>query len=219
MLLPLKYKMDRYSLEKMFTAFVSSTMYYGVEVWGGSYDSHLLKLEQLIVDGMRLVTGATARSNISKLFRETCWSSFGEKRDEAMLIMMFKVKNNLAPNYLTELLPPENRDQNRYNLRNSNNVKIPLHRGETIIRSFIPTAIKLWNRLELDTRNSKTLTTFKTKLKSDRSIPNVNFYYGQRWPSILHSRLRIGCSSLTNKENETILDFIHEYIIESNRFN
>ena len=28
-----------------------------------------------------------------------------------------------------------------------------------------------------------------------------------------------GCSSLTNKENETILDFVHEYIIESNRFN
>ena len=80
MLLPLKYKMDRYSLEKMFTAFVSSTMNYGVEVWGGSYDSHLLKLEQLIVDGMRLVTGATARLNISKLFRETCWSSFGEKK-------------------------------------------------------------------------------------------------------------------------------------------
>ena len=65
MLLPLKYKLDRYSLEKMFLSFVYSTMYYGVEVWGGSFDSHLLKLEQLIVDGMRLITGATSRSNIS----------------------------------------------------------------------------------------------------------------------------------------------------------
>ena len=39
MLMPLKYKLDRKSLEVMFMSFVSSSMYYAVEVWGGSYDS------------------------------------------------------------------------------------------------------------------------------------------------------------------------------------
>ena len=34
MLSPLKYKLDRRSLELIFTSFVSSAMYYGIEVWG-----------------------------------------------------------------------------------------------------------------------------------------------------------------------------------------
>ena len=71
MLLPFKFKLDRKALEVMFASFVSSTMIYEVEVWGGSFDSHLLKLEQKIVDGMRLVTGATARSNYANLYKET----------------------------------------------------------------------------------------------------------------------------------------------------
>ena len=59
-------------------------MYYAVEEWGGSYDSHLLKLEQIVVDGMRLVTGATARSNIVRLYDDTNWQSFSQHRDNTM---------------------------------------------------------------------------------------------------------------------------------------
>ena len=67
----------------MFTSFVASTMFYGIEIWGGSFDSHLLKLEQIIVDGMRLVTGATATSNIANLYADTSWQTFSERRDYA----------------------------------------------------------------------------------------------------------------------------------------
>ena len=45
MLIPLKFKLDRMSLEVMFMSFVSSSMYYAVEVWRGTYDSYLLRLE------------------------------------------------------------------------------------------------------------------------------------------------------------------------------
>ena len=68
MITPLKYKLDRKSIEVMFQSFVVSSTYYGVEIWGGSFDSHLLKLEQVIMDGMCLVIGATARSNIALLY-------------------------------------------------------------------------------------------------------------------------------------------------------
>ena len=195
MLQPLKYKLDRKSLDIMFHSFVSSSMYYAVEVWGGSYDSHLLKLEQIVVDGMRLVTGATARSNIVRLYDDTNWQSFSQHRDNTMLKMLFKMKNQLAPNYLNELLPDENQQYNEYNLRNGKNLKLPITKRESLKRSFIPTAITLWNSTPINIRQSSSLTEFKTRLRN-ADLTKIHYFYGKRWPAILHARLRIGCSKL-----------------------
>ena len=196
MLMPLKFKLDRRSLEIMFSSFVASTMNYGIEVWGGSFDSHLLKLEQIIVDGMRLISGATAKSNIANLYEETSWKSFSTRRDNAACIMMFKMKNNMVPNYLAELLPLENKQLTVHNLRNKRNLKMPLIKTEVLKRSFIPTAVTLWNKLSFEVREANTLSIFRSKLKNMFKIPNVLYYYGKRWPSIMHARLRIGCSKL-----------------------
>ena len=193
MLTPLKYKLDRKSIEIMFQSFVASSMYYGIEIWGGSFDSHLLKLEQVIVDGMRLVTGATARSNIALLFTDTAWDSFATRRDIAMYKMMYKIKNRMVPDYLSEILP---HGIANYNLRNNMDIRIPSTNCETLRRSFIPTGVKMWNNLPLDTRESVSLESFKLKLHKSLKFANVSYYYGQRWPSILHARLRIGCSKL-----------------------
>ena len=66
-----------------------------------------LKIEQIVVDGMRLVTGATKRSNIVKLYEDTGWQSLNEHRDQTMIIMLYKIKKIFAPNYLRDLLPPK----------------------------------------------------------------------------------------------------------------
>ena len=196
MMLPLKFKLNRKTLEIMFTSFVASTMFYGIEIWGGSFDSHLLKLEQIIVDGMRLVTGATARSNIANLYAETSWPTFAERRDYAMLVMLYKIKAGSVPDYLSDILPCENREVIRHNLRSNRNIHIPSHKSETFKRSFIPTAIRLWNGLDIGMRDSLTLSQFKCNLKSQRKVANILFFYGQRWPAVQHGRLRIGCSKL-----------------------
>ena len=70
-MLPLKYKLDRKSLQTMFTSFVQSSMDYASVVWGDIYDVDIQKLNKIQVDGMRLITGATERSNIQSLYNET----------------------------------------------------------------------------------------------------------------------------------------------------
>ena len=77
-IIPLKFKLDRKSLESILNSLVLSSMTYAIEIWGCTYESHLLKLEQVIVDGMRLLTGATSGSNISNLYKDTGWLSFTE---------------------------------------------------------------------------------------------------------------------------------------------
>jgi len=67
---PLKWRLDRKSLETMYYSFVLSAMEYA-NVWSGTYDSDIVKLENVHVKGMRLITGVTARSNLSNLHKET----------------------------------------------------------------------------------------------------------------------------------------------------
>ena len=48
-MVPLKFKLDRKSLEVMYNAFVLPIMEYGNVVSGGSYDSDIAKLEHIHV--------------------------------------------------------------------------------------------------------------------------------------------------------------------------
>ena len=114
-MIPLKFKLDRHLVETMYNSFVLPTMEYTNIIFRGTYDSDISKLEKIHINGMRLVSGATARSNIATLYMDTAWQSISERRGHSMLKMLFKIKNNLAPEYLIELLSPVNHEQVHYN--------------------------------------------------------------------------------------------------------
>ena len=57
-----------------------------------------------------------------------------------------------------------------------------------------------WNNLDLDIRQSPSLNVFKSRLTTlykSREVP-VYFSLGQRYTSIIHARLRNGCSNLNS---------------------
>ena len=193
---PLKYKLDRKALQIMYSSFVLPLMEYGNVVWGGSFDCDFAKLEKINTDAMRLITGATAKSNISKLNAETAFLTIRERSEDAILVMLYKVKSSLSPKYLTDLLPPENSKVIQYSLRNNKDIKVPFTRLEVFKRSFFPAAIKLWNKLDVNIRSCQTLSLFKQSLKQRYPEPNILYFYGQRWASVHHSRMRMGCSKL-----------------------
>ncbi len=62
-------------------------MEYANVVWGGTYESDMLKLERIHIDGMRLVTGATARSNIANLYNDACTVGNLSMKDVTMLCL------------------------------------------------------------------------------------------------------------------------------------
>ena len=86
------------------------------------------------------------------IYIETLINSVTERRDRAMLLMFYKVVNNLVPDYLFQLLPSVNRNMLKYNLRNNDEIKLPFVLLETFQRSFIPYASKLWNLLSVQDR-------------------------------------------------------------------
>ena len=72
----------------------------------------------------------------------------------------------------------------------------PYTRLETFKRSFFPTSIRLWNALPHQTRQILSPDVFKRMLCNKFNEPNILYYYGERWTSVHHTRIRIGCSKL-----------------------
>ena len=146
---------------------------------------------------MRIVTGATEKSNIALLYEDLNWSPLDVRRKTHCLTLMYKILNGQTPDYLQTLIPNRQNDQGRP-LRSAtrNLIPIPFARTETYRRSFIPNAIRLWNNLDQRIRASPSLEVFKGHFKTKSNDMTKLLYIGTRWPSIHHARLRIGCSKL-----------------------
>ena len=84
-----------------------------------------------------------------------------------------------------------------YQLRNPNNYMVPITRTTFYFNSFLPSTVREWNSLNIISRNSTTLASFKRTLSTPSTVPQ-HFYTIQtsRIGQILHTHLRLECSSL-----------------------
>ena len=63
--------------------------------------------------------------------------------------LMYKIINNEAPGYLTNLLPNRVGEQTHYQLRNNQNFEIPFSRLCSYENLYFPSTLRLWNDLGL----------------------------------------------------------------------
>ena len=197
LILPLKMKLDRNTLEIMYNSFVRPIMAYASSVWGGSPDIDLRQLEQIHLDGLRLVSSATARSNTYNVLLECCETNFREKIDQSTLLLLHRILNKKAPDYLLVVFNELQRNPgHNYTLRNSQKLRIPFCRLACYKNSFFPRSIEKWNNLSINIRTTDSYSGFKKILKQGNKDKNILYYYGQRWASVHHARMRMGCSML-----------------------
>ena len=184
--------------QTMYTSFVLSSILYACTVWGGTYESDISKLEKIQMDGMRLITGATAKSNREALYRDTNFIPMKSRVKNSMLVVMYKILKGLCPTYLSNLVSVNDVSQALYNFRTQAPTNVPWARLESFKGSFVPHTYRLWNDLPDNVQNASPVHNFKQLLYLDDNIPNTAYYYGQRWPSVHHARLRIGCRALND---------------------
>ena len=105
--------------------------------------------------------------------------------------------NSFTPSYLTSLVPQPVSNLSRYNLRNSTDLQSINARTKQYYHSFPPSAVRAWNNLPVETKQSASLQCFKNYLKKNTQTQVPKHYYiGSRRAQILHTRLRTNCSSL-----------------------
>ena len=94
--------------------------------------------------------------------------SIHDRNLQKLAIEMFKVKNNLTPNFMNSIFPISN---NPYNLRNdtyfkTDNIRTTSYGSETL--SF--RGPKTWALIPQDIRNSTNLNEFKAKIKKWKPV-------------------------------------------------
>jgi hypothetical protein len=194
----LKFKLDRKSLETMYTAFVRPLLEYGDILWDIAQENdHLLdELDTIQNNAGRIVCGATARCTTASLNSELQWKALGTRRREHRLAMFFKMKNNMAPRYMVDLIPPMVGDRTHYNLRNRGHLDIPRTRIQAHKNSFYPVTSREWNHLPLANKSAPSYNAFKRSIAKKDTKPNPLFNEGKRRLAVSHTRLRMGCSAL-----------------------
>ena len=83
-----------------------------------------------------------------------------ERRGKHKLILLYKIVNNQAPGYLRNVLPDRVDNRQYHNTRQSANILEISSKTKFYSDYFLPSSIKLWNRLPIDTRNSRSLNIF-----------------------------------------------------------
>ncbi len=122
-------------------------------------------LEKLQYEAARVVTGLTRSVSIAKLLREIGCVSLNDRRNIQKLLIVYKEKTGMLPEYLHILFPPLVAANNPYNLRNNDNFVTMARRTEIFSKSFIPSSVALWNGLSDEIKRSTSLNIFKNNLK------------------------------------------------------
>ncbi|MCG8032214.1 MAG: endonuclease/exonuclease/phosphatase family protein [Candidatus Thiodiazotropha taylori] len=192
----LKFKLDRKSLETIYIAFIRPILEYADVIWDNCTQYEKNELEKIQIEAARIVTGSTILVSLNKLYQEVCWDTLQQRRFNHKLTLFYKMSNNLAPTYLSTLVPRPVSTISRYNLRNSDNLQTIRANTNLYYNSFLPSTLREWNKLPAEVRQLPTLNSFKYYLSKDRRKVPKHYYHGNRKAQVLHTRLRTGCSSL-----------------------
>jgi hypothetical protein len=190
----LKYKVNRKTLDSIYSSFIRPKLEYGSSVFAGAPNTILNKLDKFEIEILRIITGATRGTSSAKIIIEYGKATLKKRRDLSVLALFYSIHKGQSASYLSKILASFRHTRN-YNFRAEATYKNPFCKLSIYSRSFFPNAIKLWNALPLETRSLPTLLSFKRELNPKNYRVPI-YYYGERWPGVHHARLRMECSNL-----------------------
>ena len=192
----LKFKLDRKSLEIIYTAFIRPLLEYGDVIWDNCAEYEKADLDKIQNEAARIATGATKLVSLYILSNEIGWETLEQRRKNHRLTLFYKMVYNITPYYLSNLIPPTVSNLSRYNLRNSNDLQTVDARTSQYYHSFLPSTTRDWNSLSVETKQSESVNSFKLLLTKGKPTVPDHYYIGSRKAQILLTRIRTNCSSL-----------------------
>ena len=169
----LKFKLDRKSLETIYIAFIRPILEYADVIWDNCSQYEKDELEKIQTETARIATGATKLISLSNLYKEICWETLQQRRHNHKLILFYKMVNNLAPTYLSSLLPQQVSTVSRYNLRNSNDLQTIRTNTSLYYNSFLPSTLREWNKLTTEIRHQLSTLLNILLAKTSKKYPNI----------------------------------------------
>ena len=167
-------------------------------MWDNATADSKRQLEAIHREAARIITGASKLCSTEKLLSEIGWDSLQNRRNKHKLTILYKILNDLAPEYLQSILPPLVQNTTNYNHRNSNNLRNIHANTHIFYNSFFPSTICAWNDLSENIKMHICGICHIYRLNRDRHPPSKYFNAGSRMGQILHARIRMECSALNS---------------------
>ena len=157
----LKFKLDRSSLEIIFTTFIRPLPEYGDIVWDNCTQFEKQEIEKIQIEAARIATGTTKLVSLNALYQETGRVRLEKRRENHKLVMFYKMYNDLTPSYLSSLVPQLINNLSQYSLRNADNLQSIHARTNLYFQSFLPSVVRKWNDLSDEAKRPSSVTSFK----------------------------------------------------------
>lgn len=160
--------LTRETTERLVHAFIHSRLDYCNSLLYGLPDCLLAKLQRVQNSAARLVDMAPKFSHITPILMKLHWLNVRSRISFKIIVITYKVLNGMAPEYISDLISLK--PASTYGLRSNNKQLLKVLPGKLLAtlgdRAFAAAAPKLWNKLPMNLRTVKELSTFKSKLKT-----------------------------------------------------
>ena len=149
----------------IYTTFVRPLLEYGSVLFDDCTNILSEQIENIQRQAALAITRAYQHTSHTNLLHELGLEPLHERRKKSKLILIFKIKNNLTPDYMKALLPEEVGANANIQTRNARSIKNPAVIGKRkttqnyFLKSFIPSSIQLWNNIPLNIRLQVELDT------------------------------------------------------------
>ena len=154
----LKLKLDRKPLESIYIAFIRPLLENADVIWDNCSNYEKDELEKVQIEAARISTGAFKRISINNIYKEICWDKLQKRRGDHKLTLFYKIYNNLTPNYLSSLIPQQ--VETTLKMHKTSETSEPEQACKVIIL-FLPSTLRQWNNLSIETRQLNSLNSFK----------------------------------------------------------
>ncbi len=147
-------------------AFVTTRLDYCNSLYYGVSQSSLSRLQLVQNAAARLLSGTRKYEPVIPILSALHWLLINYRMDFKILLFVYKALNNLAPQYLTDLLRPYTPSRT---LRSSDLCLLIVPRSwlkKRGDRAFATAGPKLWNSLPLHIRLAPSISAFKSALKT-----------------------------------------------------
>ena len=172
-------------------SFIRSHLDYGDIIYDQAYNvSFHQKIESILYNAALAITGAIRGTSREKLYHELGFESLVSRRWYRKLCCFYKVFKTQSPRYLFEVIPTAKR---AYITRNNDKLPHFKVKHNYFKNSFFLSTVIEWNKLDLNIRNTESLTSFRSKvLKFIRPSENSIFFCNNPKGIQLLTRLRLG---------------------------
>ena len=152
-------------LRLLYMSLIFSYLNYCNVVWGSAYECHLRPLLTLQKKAVRIITKSAYDERSAPIFNSLKILQVPKIHKLNCFIFMFKCLNcNNFPIFRNKIL--QNTASHNYATRHRDLFYIPRERLEICRKSFLNKGISLWNELDSEVKNLKTLKSFKKVIKN-----------------------------------------------------